>query len=217
PAPGGGARPRGPQPCPAPRNHSIASRAGLGAPLVCRRADSDAGRMVGSRGLSLRRADAGSPAGRAWLGGRRIELPQERGATSHRAAHRATSIRRGHHVALQPGPAPLSGASRVERNRARRSGDPLNAACRVAPRRHRAGFTPTYSLRSPPRTRCPTSPKPPARKTPKIVSGGTHSAIDRKSTRLNSSHEWSSYAVFCLKKTTSPAETMKFLGRPGQT
>src|SRR5438105_9791119 len=25
-------------------------------------------------------------------------------------------------------------------------------------------------------------------------------ARDRKSTRLNSSHEWSSYAVFCLKK-----------------
>src|SRR5438105_6163223 len=25
-------------------------------------------------------------------------------------------------------------------------------------------------------------------------------AIDRKSTRLNSSHEWISYAVFCLKK-----------------
>src|SRR5438105_5299181 len=24
--------------------------------------------------------------------------------------------------------------------------------------------------------------------------------IDRKSTRLNSSHEWTSYAVFCLKK-----------------
>src|SRR5438105_14310740 len=24
---------------------------------------------------------------------------------------------------------------------------------------------------------------------------------DRKSTRLNSSHEWTSYAVFCLKKT----------------
>src|SRR5207247_11259348 len=24
--------------------------------------------------------------------------------------------------------------------------------------------------------------------------------IDRKSTRLNSSHEWSSYAVFCLKR-----------------
>src|SRR5207247_7066404 len=27
-----------------------------------------------------------------------------------------------------------------------------------------------------------------------------HSVIDRKSTRLNSSHEWISYAVFCLKK-----------------
>src|SRR4029434_6104574 len=27
---------------------------------------------------------------------------------------------------------------------------------------------------------------------------------DRKSTRLNSSHTWISYAVFCLKKTTNP-------------
>src|SRR6266849_7849148 len=25
-------------------------------------------------------------------------------------------------------------------------------------------------------------------------------SVDRKSTRLNSSHEWTSYAVFCLKK-----------------
>src|SRR6266481_2449406 len=33
------------------------------------------------------------------------------------------------------------------------------------------------------------------------------SPIDRKSTRLNSSHSSSSYAVFCLKKkTTAPAE-----------
>ena len=46
-APVGGARRRGPQPCPAPRNHSIASRAGLGAPLVYRRSERDAGRMVG--------------------------------------------------------------------------------------------------------------------------------------------------------------------------
>src|SRR6266536_3785597 len=29
---------------------------------------------------------------------------------------------------------------------------------------------------------------------------GSIVAIDRKSTRLNSSHEWISYAVFCLKK-----------------
>src|SRR5438105_5340527 len=28
---------------------------------------------------------------------------------------------------------------------------------------------------------------------------------DRKSTRLNSSHEWSSYAVFCLKKKKTRA------------
>src|SRR5438105_6314612 len=29
---------------------------------------------------------------------------------------------------------------------------------------------------------------------------GHHQRVDRKSTRLNSSHEWISYAVFCLKK-----------------
>src|SRR5438105_9247747 len=36
-------------------------------------------------------------------------------------------------------------------------------------------------------------------------SGGETRVIrgtDRKSTRLNSSHEWSSYAVFCLKQKT---------------
>src|SRR5207247_7265563 len=30
--------------------------------------------------------------------------------------------------------------------------------------------------------------------------GGATGVLDRKSTRLNSSHEWLSYAVFCLKK-----------------
>src|SRR5438105_5512375 len=30
-------------------------------------------------------------------------------------------------------------------------------------------------------------------------------APDRKSTRLNSSHEWNSYAVFCLKKKKNRA------------
>src|SRR5438105_11906604 len=30
--------------------------------------------------------------------------------------------------------------------------------------------------------------------------------IDRKSTRLNSSHEWISYAVFCLKKKKKNAQ-----------
>src|SRR3712207_8741221 len=33
------------------------------------------------------------------------------------------------------------------------------------------------------------------------VGGGTNAQIDRKSTRLNSSHANISYAVFCLKKT----------------
>src|SRR5438105_8717174 len=35
--------------------------------------------------------------------------------------------------------------------------------------------------------------------------GELDSNIDRKSTRLNSSHEWISYAVFCLKKKKSKA------------
>src|SRR5438105_5718092 len=42
-----------------------------------------------------------------------------------------------------------------------------------------------------------------ARHTPARRCGGTGAVgprIDRKSTRLNSSHEWISYAVFCLKK-----------------
>src|SRR5438105_11122743 len=30
--------------------------------------------------------------------------------------------------------------------------------------------------------------------------GSSEDSADRKSTRLNSSHEWISYAVFCLKK-----------------
>src|SRR5438105_12332523 len=33
---------------------------------------------------------------------------------------------------------------------------------------------------------------------------------DRKSTRLNSSHEWISYAVFCLKKKKNGLKAIKF-------
>src|SRR5438105_7184118 len=44
------------------------------------------------------------------------------------------------------------------------------------------------------------SPTPPAAPSTSTVSPGWSSAIDRKSTRLNSSHEWISYAVFYLKK-----------------
>src|SRR5207247_10861594 len=44
-----------------------------------------------------------------------------------------------------------------------------------------------------------------ANDSPRLASLGLDAArryanIDRKSTRLNSSHEWISYAVFCLKK-----------------
>src|SRR6266536_4416060 len=35
---------------------------------------------------------------------------------------------------------------------------------------------------------------------PTTPCGGSCASTDRKSTRLNSSHEWISYAVFCLKK-----------------
>src|SRR5438105_2250232 len=37
----------------------------------------------------------------------------------------------------------------------------------------------------------------------KCSRGRGGSTLDRKSTRLNSSHEWISYAVFCLKKKIS--------------
>src|SRR5207247_11147665 len=36
---------------------------------------------------------------------------------------------------------------------------------------------------------------------------GREQAQDRKSTRLNSSHEWISYAVFCLKKKKRKKKT----------
>src|SRR5438105_12579411 len=36
------------------------------------------------------------------------------------------------------------------------------------------------------------------------------STVDRKSTRLNSSHEWISYAVFCLKKKKTKTDNATF-------
>src|SRR5688572_32387601 len=49
------------------------------------------------------------------------------------------------------------------------------------------------------KSRCPATPHP-LQSRPCLHEG---SAIDRKSTRLNSSHSQISYAVFCLKKKTS--------------
>src|SRR5207247_9302519 len=40
---------------------------------------------------------------------------------------------------------------------------------------------------------------------------------DRKSTRLNSSHEWISYAVFCLKKKNDKTRTTKPTDRQRHT
>src|SRR2546430_12541598 len=47
------------------------------------------------------------------------------------------------------------------------------------------------------------SPAPPSIAFPKILPGAR--SLDRKSTRLNSSHSQISYAVFCLKKKKNTA------------
>src|SRR5438105_12384467 len=54
-------------------------------------------------------------------------------------------------------------------------------------------YVPPIQHRSPPDEACAATP-------------------DRKSTRLNSSHEWTSYAVFCLKKQKKPALYRAALG-----
>src|SRR2546427_4869231 len=42
-----------------------------------------------------------------------------------------------------------------------------------------------------------------------VVHGSTSSVLDRKSTRLNSSHSQISYAVFCLKKKKKKNKDMR--------
>src|SRR5437762_5110051 len=42
------------------------------------------------------------------------------------------------------------------------------------------------------------------------LQGITVTALDRKSTRLNSSHRCISYAVFCLKKKIRTTDTLEF-------
>src|SRR5258708_29981595 len=49
----------------------------------------------------------------------------------------------------------------------------------------------------------------------RLLLGGEVAGIDRKSTRLNSSHQIISYAVFCLKKKTdAPATPVRPACRP---
>src|SRR5438105_6219261 len=43
-----------------------------------------------------------------------------------------------------------------------------------------------------------------------VTDDDTGTGQDRKSTRLNSSHEWISYAVFCLKKKNAWADIILF-------
>src|SRR5258708_16037783 len=45
---------------------------------------------------------------------------------------------------------------------------------------------------------------------------GTRRPADRKSTRLNSSHQIISYAVFCLKKKKNKTSIVRLTGRRGQ-
>src|SRR5207247_5620551 len=45
------------------------------------------------------------------------------------------------------------------------------------------------------------------------TTSGTGEGRDRKSTRLNSSHEWTSYAVFCLKKKNKGKNLIKQVRR----
>src|SRR5689334_23415904 len=50
------------------------------------------------------------------------------------------------------------------------------------------------------RRACSTSSRPPTATPPTSPSSSSRPVVDRKSTRLNSSHSSISYAVFCLKK-----------------
>src|SRR2546427_4465743 len=49
---------------------------------------------------------------------------------------------------------------------------------------------------------------------PAVLDQPPRNAIDRKSTRLNSSHSQISYAVFCLKKKTVPRVSMRVVPFP---
>src|SRR3712207_7796754 len=74
-----------------------------------------------------------------------------------------------------------------------RSGLPIRAVCTVT-LDELAGETPKQN---------PTSGGLVPRRLHVVVDGDTLAGIDRKSTRLNSSHANISYAVFCLKKKTN--------------
>src|SRR5207247_5534274 len=77
------------------------------------------------------------------------------------------------------------------------------AAGHPAPRRHPAGRgEPARALRRGGRRPATTEWTGSGGARRMGADAGTTLPRDRKSTRLNSSHEWISYAVFCLKKKT---------------
>src|SRR5215216_7587628 len=61
-------------------------------------------------------------------------------------------------------------------------------------------YTTLFRSRAPARPRGPRSPPAPGNRCRAARPGRRSGARDRKSTRLNSSHQIISYAVFCLKK-----------------
>src|SRR5258708_15860812 len=61
---------------------------------------------------------------------------------------------------------------------------------------------------------CEAQPRPAVRRAAKSKSSCTSSPEDRKSTRLNSSHQIISYAVFCLKKKKANRPTHRTPHQP---
>src|SRR5437868_12010556 len=75
---------------------------------------------------------------------------------------------------------------------------PREAAARTIPTTTTPSAVPTPADRCSPSTTATT-----AATAPSVEAIGATEGADRKSTRLNSSHVSTSYAVFCLKKKTS--------------
>src|SRR5207247_7432652 len=116
---------------------------------------------------------------------RAVEIEQEGGAACHRCHHLRGRVRVGTRAA-RPLRARTSGPRKLARHFNSMS---CGLACPVA----RCSKS-TSNLES--------SARPFGVTFTSCTRNGTLPSRDRKSTRLNSSHEWISYAVFCLKKKT---------------
>src|SRR5438105_11272205 len=72
----------------------------------------------------------------------------------------------------------------------------------------RSSFLQAAAARRLQRSFLPRSLTVPSKSSPSAA-GKSVGALDRKSTRLNSSHEWISYAVFCLKKKKKKKDILR--------